>query len=269
MNLRWSWDEPTRDLFRWVDKDAWEAMSHDPVRLLGQVPRPRLDQLAADPGFLRYLQETEDGLHRYLTGPPLVPDPGRDPAGQPAAAGGLLLAGVRHLRGAAAVLRRPGGAGRRPPEGVERPRRPPRRRRALLPLGLLQPAADRRRHAAGAVLRAGPRRAGPDPLRRHPHLGRPGRRAPAGAGLAGRRRPRPAVPARQRRGRQHPRGPGRHRPALRRRHRAPHPPGDPPRHRRGAGAAGPRPRPAGLPHQRGPRRLPRAGAGRASWWPAA
>ncbi len=69
MNLRWSWDEPTRDLFRWVDKDAWEAMSHDPVRLLGQVPRPRLDQLAADPGFLRYLQETEDGLGRYLTAP--------------------------------------------------------------------------------------------------------------------------------------------------------------------------------------------------------
>ena len=69
MNLRWSWDEPTRDLFRWVDKDAWEAMSHDPVRLLGEVPRDRLDQLAADPGFLRYLQEAEDGLDRYLTAP--------------------------------------------------------------------------------------------------------------------------------------------------------------------------------------------------------
>jgi starch phosphorylase len=69
MNLRWSWDESTRDLFRWVDKDAWEAMSHDPVRLLGQVPRKRLDQLAADPGFLRYLQETEAELDRYLTAP--------------------------------------------------------------------------------------------------------------------------------------------------------------------------------------------------------
>ena len=97
MNLRWSWDEPTRDLFRWVDKDAWEAMSHDPVRLLGQVPRPRLDQLAADPGFLRYLQETEDGLGRYLDRSPLVPDPRRDAAGQPAPARGLLLAGVRDL----------------------------------------------------------------------------------------------------------------------------------------------------------------------------
>ena len=221
------------------------------------------------PGFLRYLQETENGLHRYLTAPRWFQTRAETRAGQPAAAGGLLLPGVRHLGGAAAVLRRPGRARRRPPEGVERPRRPPRRRRALLPLGLLQPAADRRRHAAGALLRARSRRAGPDPLRRHPDHRRPGRRAPAGPGLAGRRRPGPAVPARQRRGRQHPRGPGRHRPALRRRHRAPHPPGDPPRHRRRARPAGPRPRArrSSTPTRATP--ASSAWSGRGSWWPAA
>ena len=69
MNLRWSWDEPTRDLFRWVDAGAWEAMSHDPVRLLGQVPPERLQHLAADPGFLSFLREAADDLDRYLTGP--------------------------------------------------------------------------------------------------------------------------------------------------------------------------------------------------------
>ena len=37
MNLRWSWDERTRDLFRWVDPEAWDADQHDPVRLLGLV----------------------------------------------------------------------------------------------------------------------------------------------------------------------------------------------------------------------------------------
>ena len=31
MNLRWSWDAQTRDLFRWVDPDAWDATVHDPV----------------------------------------------------------------------------------------------------------------------------------------------------------------------------------------------------------------------------------------------
>jgi len=55
MNLRWSWDERTRDLFRWVDPDGWDASVHDPVRLLGLVRRARLDALAGDNGFLRYL----------------------------------------------------------------------------------------------------------------------------------------------------------------------------------------------------------------------
>jgi starch phosphorylase len=66
-NLRWSWDERTRDLFRWVDPSIWEASFHDPVRLLGLVGRARLETLAADPGFVGALTEMHDGLTRYLT----------------------------------------------------------------------------------------------------------------------------------------------------------------------------------------------------------
>ena len=40
MNLRWSWDPQTLDLFRWVDPDAWDAVGHDPVRLLGRGRAP-------------------------------------------------------------------------------------------------------------------------------------------------------------------------------------------------------------------------------------
>jgi len=69
MNLRWSWDEQTRDLFRWVDPDGWDATTHDPVRLLGTVSRARLDALTADTGFVRYLGEVNDELKRYLDGP--------------------------------------------------------------------------------------------------------------------------------------------------------------------------------------------------------
>jgi hypothetical protein len=46
MNLRWSWDERTQDLFRWVDPDGWGA-SHDPIRLLA-TDRRRLESLVAD-----------------------------------------------------------------------------------------------------------------------------------------------------------------------------------------------------------------------------
>ncbi|MBO0730571.1 MAG: alpha-glucan family phosphorylase, partial [Acidimicrobiaceae bacterium] len=68
-NLRWSWDDRTRDLFRWVDSQAWEASSHDPVRLLGSVGRRRLDQLAADPAFMGLLGEMHDELRRYSEAP--------------------------------------------------------------------------------------------------------------------------------------------------------------------------------------------------------
>jgi starch phosphorylase len=69
MNLRWSWDEQTRDLFRWVDPEQWDASTHDPVRLLGAVSRERLDSLAKDPGFLRFLDEVHTELQGYLSKP--------------------------------------------------------------------------------------------------------------------------------------------------------------------------------------------------------
>jgi starch phosphorylase len=68
MNLRWSWDAQTRDLFRWVDPDAWDASAHDPVGLLGLVSRERLRELVDDPGFMRFLGEVREELQRYLEG---------------------------------------------------------------------------------------------------------------------------------------------------------------------------------------------------------
>jgi starch phosphorylase len=69
LNLRWSWDNRTRDLFRWVDPQLWERTFHDPVRLLGSVDRARLDQLANDPGFMGFLDEMHAELRRYTEGP--------------------------------------------------------------------------------------------------------------------------------------------------------------------------------------------------------
>ena len=69
MNLRWSWDGRTRDLFRWVDPAKWEITGHDPVRLLGMVGLDRLEALAADPAFLTFLGEVHGDLERYLSAP--------------------------------------------------------------------------------------------------------------------------------------------------------------------------------------------------------
>ncbi|HEU5085424.1 MAG TPA: alpha-glucan family phosphorylase [Acidimicrobiales bacterium] len=67
MNLRWSWDLQTRELFRWVDPDEWDAVVHDPVRLLGNISKDRLAELIEDRGFLRFLETVSSDLDRYLT----------------------------------------------------------------------------------------------------------------------------------------------------------------------------------------------------------
>src|SRR3954447_18480276 len=69
MNLRWAWDDRTRDLFRWVDPDAWDATRHDPVEVLATASPDRLAQLGADPAFLRFLASVHEDLTRYLTEP--------------------------------------------------------------------------------------------------------------------------------------------------------------------------------------------------------
>ncbi|MGE3328011.1 MAG: alpha-glucan family phosphorylase, partial [Acidimicrobiia bacterium] len=66
-NLRWSWDEATRDLFKSLDPALWEATAHDPVQLLGLLPRTRLEELAADGEFLTYLDDVADATDRYLS----------------------------------------------------------------------------------------------------------------------------------------------------------------------------------------------------------
>ncbi len=69
INLRWSWDKPTQDLFATVDGTLWEQSGGDPVALLGAVRPQRLDQLAADPDFLGRLDALAADLDDYLTRP--------------------------------------------------------------------------------------------------------------------------------------------------------------------------------------------------------
>jgi len=78
-NLRWSWDERTRDLFRWVDPNMWEETGHDPVGLLGRVRPERFRQLAGDPAFMSFLSEVHDELARYLERPRWFQNKGPSP----------------------------------------------------------------------------------------------------------------------------------------------------------------------------------------------
>ncbi|MGV9680228.1 alpha-glucan family phosphorylase [Nocardia sp. NPDC003482] len=68
-NLRWSWHAPTQDLFAELDRERWAEVGHDPVRMLGEVPAARLDELAADPEYVRAVERQAADLRDYLTRP--------------------------------------------------------------------------------------------------------------------------------------------------------------------------------------------------------
>lgn len=67
-NLRWSWHEETKNLFRAVDPELWATCRHDPIKLLSRVPSPRLQQLARDKKFVRHLELLVADLDEYMTG---------------------------------------------------------------------------------------------------------------------------------------------------------------------------------------------------------
>ena len=67
INLRWSWDPRTRDLFAAIDPKLWQRGGCDPVRLLGEVSAERLAALSADPGFVDWVGRTSADLRDYLS----------------------------------------------------------------------------------------------------------------------------------------------------------------------------------------------------------
>ncbi|GAB2678093.1 alpha-glucan family phosphorylase [Nocardia goodfellowii] len=68
-NLRWSWHWPTQDLFETLDPALWREVAHDPVRMLGEVPAARLDELAGDAEYTARVDAAAADLREYLTKP--------------------------------------------------------------------------------------------------------------------------------------------------------------------------------------------------------
>ena len=247
-------------------RELWEATGHDPVRLLGAVGRARLEELAARRGLPRAARRGAGRPRRLPDRRPLVPAPqGRRErpraiayfspefgitAVLPQYSGGLGILAGDHLKAASdlgvpiigvGLLYRHGyfkqSLSR---EGWQQETYPVLDPDGL-PISLLR-EDDGSRALISIALPGRPRPARPDLGRQR----RPG--AAAAARLRRRGQPRPL--------------PRRHRPALRRQQRAPAAPGAAARRRRRPRAARllpdhRRPGARGLPHQRGPRRLPR------------
>jgi starch phosphorylase len=68
-NLRWTWHQPTQDLFASLDERTWAAVNGDPVRLLGEIAPRRLSTLATDETVVARTAALAQDLRRYLDEP--------------------------------------------------------------------------------------------------------------------------------------------------------------------------------------------------------
>jgi len=68
LNLRWTWDHPTRDLFESLNPDLWEESHHNPRLLLSRTSQGRLTALASDEAFLADLDRAAASLDEYVSG---------------------------------------------------------------------------------------------------------------------------------------------------------------------------------------------------------
>ena len=69
MNLHWTWDRDTKQLFDRLDPRAWAASGHDPLKLLATIEPERWAQLAADPSVVEAANAAAARLHAAINDP--------------------------------------------------------------------------------------------------------------------------------------------------------------------------------------------------------
>jgi len=65
-NMWWCWNYEATALYRRIDGDAFEALDHSPVKLLGVVSQSRLEELLHDDGFLAHMDRVEEAFDNYM-----------------------------------------------------------------------------------------------------------------------------------------------------------------------------------------------------------
>jgi starch phosphorylase len=90
LNLRWSWHQPTADLFASIDPVAWQDSGGDPIAMLSVLPSARIAALAADEDFGGRLAAVERDLRQYSADPRWYASAG--PAGSQGPAGPAAIA---------------------------------------------------------------------------------------------------------------------------------------------------------------------------------
>src|SRR4051812_18100585 len=67
-NLWWVWNPDAVELFRRLDRQLWEEVYHNPVKLLGSIEQSKLANAARDEGYLAHLQRVNAAFKAHLKG---------------------------------------------------------------------------------------------------------------------------------------------------------------------------------------------------------
>ncbi len=65
-NLWWVWHPDAAELFRRLDRNLWEEVNHNPVKLLGIIDQKRLVEMASNDGYMAQLSRVYDAFKYHL-----------------------------------------------------------------------------------------------------------------------------------------------------------------------------------------------------------
>ena len=65
-NLWWTWQPRAGRLFGRLDFDMWERLGHNPIRMLREISRERLEQAAEDPEYLAAYDDVFSNFDSYM-----------------------------------------------------------------------------------------------------------------------------------------------------------------------------------------------------------
>ena len=68
-NLWWSWNGEAKDLFRYIDIEAWHRVNSNPVMLLNTISYDRMVQLSKDKKFMKQLNAVYADFRAYMDTP--------------------------------------------------------------------------------------------------------------------------------------------------------------------------------------------------------
>src|SRR5262245_55799880 len=65
-NLWWSWESDGQALYGRLDPELWEAVNHNPIKLLHRIEQHRLDHCAKEGSYLQAYKEVLASFDRYM-----------------------------------------------------------------------------------------------------------------------------------------------------------------------------------------------------------